>query len=216
LIFTRDGVQGGLRELEAQFQIAEEELCLQQSKEVLAMLATQRKPFRDLTPEICEWKAQYEKHNYGKLSRFRVLVLDGPTKYGKTSWATSFFGEENTYVLNCQGVDAPALKDYMKTRAQWRAILYDEGNWSLVFRNKLLFQAGPKAVMLGQSPTGQYCYNVFVYMVPMIVCSNEFFKDCPAEAREYLEENISFVKVTQPCWVEDDDDVQEEDMGMYE
>jgi len=32
LIFTRDGVQGGLRELEAQFRIAKEELCLQQSK----------------------------------------------------------------------------------------------------------------------------------------------------------------------------------------
>ena len=52
--------------------------------------------------------------------------------------------------------------------------LFDEANHEQVLCNKMLFQAGPWPVTLGQSACGQHAYDLDVYGVPMILCSNDF------------------------------------------
>jgi len=82
----------------------------------------------------------------------------------------------------------------------FKAILFDEGSWQLVHSNKLLFQAGVDPVGLGESPTMQYAYSVFVYGVPMIVCSNNFYRDVGEEEYNYMLENVIYLKVDKPCF----------------
>jgi hypothetical protein len=112
-------------------------------------------------------------------------------------------------VLDCQTCDTPNLKDFAAAPDDYDCIIFDEGSWEVLYHNKLLFQAGPKPVMLGQTRTNVYAYKVLVYMVPMIICSNQFFRGCKdAEVLHYVQNNIIYHKVTGPCWHDPRDTVQ--------
>jgi len=63
-------------------------------------------------------------------------------------------------------------------------------------RNKMVFQAGVDPVGLGQSACNQHAYTVWLFGIPMILCSNDFQlktrDDSPMLEvdEEYLENNI--------------------------
>jgi hypothetical protein len=168
---------------------------------VRRLLAAQQTAFIDTPAEIKEWMSQYTESQWGVLSRFKVLVLDGPSRTGKTSWAKSFFGSGSTFVIDCQDKSVPALREYaLQGRQQWRSIVFDEGSWELIHSNKMLFQAGVEPITMAQSPTQQFTYSCWVYAVPMIVCSNNFFTGVTDEAAEYLKANIVYLHVNSPVY----------------
>jgi len=109
------------------------------------------------------WKMQYTSSKHGVERRFKILVLRGESMAGKSSFAESLFGEENTLLLNCQGLesDLPSLRDF--DRSRHRCIVFDEAVHMQVLNNKSLFQAGKNRVWLGQSRCGGFAYPIWPY-----------------------------------------------------
>jgi hypothetical protein len=200
IIGCRDRCRGSIAELE--FQVAKQIELTNERKETAAKAQMKRamRPFNKKPPAITEWLGQYDRPDEHMLFRFKPLVLDGETRFGKTSWALSFFGAESTLQVNCQNITAPNLLSWRRQCDQYSAILFDEGSWKLIFENKMLFQAGPASVDLGQSATNCNAYKVFVYAIPMIICSNDFWKDIDDAGRKYLASNIIYVPVFSPCY----------------
>ena len=95
------------------------------------------------------------------------------------------------------GVQQPNLTQF--DRARHKAILYDECAPETVLNNRQLFQAGSTPVMLGQSPTQQHAYQVFVYAIPMIVCTNVWSFDLDP----WLAANCVYIEVDAPLWRDD-------------
>ena len=136
------------------------------------------------------------------LRRYKLLVYDGPSRTGKSERAQRWFGEAATLSLNCQGVTAPCLHEWLSGR--YKAILCDEGDWKLVWGNRLLFQAGPRPVLLGQSNCNEHTYTVYVRGAPMMLTSNAFWAGCPkgGPEEEWLMNNIVYCYIAEPTWVQ--------------
>lgn len=201
VIAGRDRVKNTLMELDFQHALHVKETQQACQTRVKYLLRRNLLEFKEDPLEVQQWKAQYHDRNFGKLSRFRPLILDGPTRLGKTMWATSFFGTNSTLVLQCQNVTEPSLHAIRNDASAYKCIVFDEGCWQLVHEHKMLFQAGQELVTCCQSPTNQSAYDVFVYALPMIVCSNNFWKDISAEAEAYLRENAFYLYVQDKCYV---------------
>ena len=161
-------------------------------------LNSQLSDFRH-SPVIDSWQRQYDQNCKGKLHRFKSLLFLGGSEQGKSQKAKSIFGPERTLVVNCQGLGSalPSLRGF--DRATHRAILFDEGNEQQVLQNKLLFQAGPNSVALSQSVCNQHRYEIFIYQVAIIICSNRFQLvpdgTVTAEDSECLNKNIIVAKL---------------------
>ena len=77
-------------------------------------------PFKSLQPEIERWMMDYgEIHE-----RYRMLVLYGPSRTGKSRLARSLFGAEGTLVVDVQHAEHPDLRSFR--RHEHRAVLLDE------------------------------------------------------------------------------------------
>ena len=164
-------------------------------REVLDVrLAQFRKPQRCLQA-VTDWLALYTS-GFGSRSRFPFLILHGPSQYGKTSFAVSLFGPAETLVVSCQNAQQPNLTQFQRSRH--KCLVFDECEPELVLQNRQLFQAGATPVMLGQSPTQQHAYQVFVYAVPMVICTNVWSRD----ADPWLDANSTYIHVDAPLWQE--------------
>ena len=84
-----------------------------EKKRVDESLQAHMKPFWDI-PLVQTWAEQYVKGGpnvlYGVKARFKFLVLNGPSCYGKTQYAKSIYGATATLLVPCQNVQAPCLK----------------------------------------------------------------------------------------------------------
>jgi hypothetical protein len=201
LVECRDRVRGSFAELEFQIQKQSEKMIAEMETKAKEEYQKHMRPFMSIPGIVMQWKQQYNACSVQtKEFRFMPLVLDGETRFGKSSWAMSFFGVANTLVVNCQNITHPNLLPWKQNPFKYKAILFDEGSWPLIFENKMLFQAGINSVDLGQSQTNINAYKVFVRGVPMIVTSNQFWKDVTDEARKYLSQNIVYYEVTKPCY----------------
>ena len=142
-------------------------------EKVHKMLQAQMMPFiRHAAVE--QWLKQYTREEYGKHFRFRLLLLRGRSRAGKTVFARKLFGDSATIVVNCQGLqhNVPSLRHF--ERNKHKAIVFDEVTHEQILMNKALFQAGVDAVELSQSNCGGFRYSIWPYQVAMICCSNWF------------------------------------------
>lgn len=177
-----------------------EHMAAEEEQRALAMLHHERQlldtsfqRFR-LHPAISVFLAQFNAVQ--PQSRYKSLLLRGPSRCGKTQKALSLFGADSTLSVNCQGVapHLPSIRAFV--RKQHAAILWDEIVESQVLSNKLCFQSGLTPVTLGQSACNQHAYQVILYKIPMILCSNTFRmgdeegSDLAEEDRDWLSENI--------------------------
>jgi len=186
-------------------QLEHKQEWVKQRLTVTRSLASLANPF--LKHDVVEnWKMQYTSANYGVERRFKILVLRGESMAGKSSFAESLFGEENTLVLNCQGLesDLPSLRDF--DRSQHRCIVFDEAVHTQVLNNKSLFQAGKNMVWLGQSRCGAFAYSVWPYQIAMVCCSNMFPVTQAeglhsAEDEDWMTKNVVVVELPKnACW----------------
>ena len=76
---------------------------------------------------------------------------------------------------------------------QYKAVLFDEADWRLIASNKKLFQASVAPVQLGQSNCNRDAYEIFVHNMPIMICSNAFWKDCDdVEITEWIRQNCFY------------------------
>ena len=133
-----------------------------------------------------------------KPTRSKPIVIDGPSQIGKSQWAAQWFGADDTLVVNCQDCVEPPLKHYSENKNKYRAIIFEEANWNLIYKNKMLFQSTNNYIDLGRSATNCHHYRVRMHCVPMFVLGNEFYQGIEqnSAARHYVERNIEFWAVT--------------------
>ena len=126
-------------------------------------------PFKRF-PEISEWAKQYAPSNYGKLRRFKFLVLEGPTSLGKTVLGMNLF--QNTFYVNMQCSPEPNIMKFKY--GEHDSILLDEICWEKVISHKVFFQAGVEGTYLSESVCMQHAYWRWLYATPLILCTNRW------------------------------------------
>ena len=157
------------------------------------------------SPQVNMWRAQYLKAKLlrsregQKMTRFKFLVLCGDSRFGKTRSACSLYGCSQTYVAQCQGVTQPSLAGLDPRRD--RCIVLDEPSPDLVDSCKVFLQASLEGSELYQSPTQRFTRWVWVYAMPIIICTNDWIheNDNSLLAR-WIRENQVFVNVTSPLF----------------
>ena len=173
IIANRDSVEAALMKLNYVWLAEiEEHMRSEQEKAVLAM-GEKLYPFKTIA-EVEDWMKFYTPEYFGRLTRFKFLVLVGDSRFGKTRFACNLFGLKATYVCNCQGVTQPYLAGY-DPRVH-KAIVLDEPSRWLVDACKSFLQAAVDGSELYQSPTQRFTRWVCVYQVPIIICTNEWVK----------------------------------------
>ena len=182
--------------------VAEEEESLTQAEErekYRRQLAKCSKAFI-VHAVVQDWILQYNRDQLGVLHRFRILLLLGETQAGKSMFAKNIFGFEQTLVLNCQkgSTSLPSMRHFR--RRKHKAILLDEVTVAHVLEFKQLLQSTVEPFELGQSQCGQFRYNIWVYGVAWILCSNDFSFDekegkISKQDSDWLKENITTVEL---------------------
>ena len=99
--------------------------------------------------------------------RYKMLVLHGPSRTGKSRLARDLFGMSRTLVVDVQHAEHPDLRSYDRRRHV--AILLDEvASPAFIVNNKKLLQAHVDGAILGQSATQMYTYEIFLWRTPII------------------------------------------------
>jgi hypothetical protein len=155
-------------------------------------------PFKPLTADVERWIMHYEEIS----ERYKMLILHGPSRTGKSRLARSLFGDKRTLVVDVQHADHPDLRGYR--RRQHRAILLDEvSSLAFIVANKKLLQAHVDGAILGQSSTQLFSYAVFLWRVPIILTTNNWdMSGLKEHEKDWIRANCVPVCVSEPVWVE--------------
>ena len=109
------------------------------------------------------------------------------------------FGKDATLMVTAQKQTHVDFKDFK--RCVHKPIVFDEADELYVLGNKQIFQAGLDDVTLGQSATMSYKYNVWLYGVACIVCTNVWGEAALSEPdRSWLEKNSILINVSPPMY----------------
>ena len=172
-----------------------EELIKQRS----IAIARMRKEFKKL-PAVEAWMKELAVPQ----DRRKFLVLNGPTRLGKSAYAFSLVEQGAALEVNCAGVLDPPLRAF--SRSKHRLILFDEASTQCVLKNKRLFQAPNTPVIVGSSPTNALAYSVFLGDTFLVVASNDWAQELaalPSAHRTWLEGNMVFVDVQEKLYLEE-------------
>ena len=153
-------------------------------------------------PEVDAWERTFEKIEF----RYNFLVLDGPSKMGKTLFCRSrSLGSGGCLLeVDCAGADTPDLSQYEFGRHTM--ILCDEGSAAMVLRYKKLFQASASYTRLCSSRTNCHAYDVWAHRVKFVVTSNRWWAETeslPREDADWLWQNSTYIYVDRPLWVQE-------------
>jgi hypothetical protein len=69
----------------------------------------------------------------------------------------------------------------------------------------MLFQSGRRPPTMSQSNCNESAYDVDVFAVPMIICSNDFWAGSDGQdmvSCAWIKENSFIVEITDKTWVE--------------
>ena len=164
-------------------------------------LSVRRRPFITI-PLVERWREQYSNHEF----RYRFLVLDGPSRLGKTQFGLSLTPSNCEYLeLNCAGGGPIDFRSFKFGRHG--LILFDEAEPQQILAQRKAFQAGPGDVQMGQSATSIFCYTVVLYQVRMVVSSNRWelmLSTLNKADHDWIVENSYFVKVTETLFLPED------------
>jgi hypothetical protein len=181
---NHDVLKEELKELHTMIQAKEKEI------------RHRRQPWRRIE-EVVEWMHSFTE----PADRRKFLMLCGPSRLGKTQYASSLVPEGSSLQLNCAGVIHPSLRDF-----DWKVhklILFDEGSPMMVARNRRLFQCPNAIVTLGQSPTNSMNYSVYLNDTALVISSNSWVEDLNRLDHgdaEWMRANQILVEVSAPMW----------------
>ena len=199
---ARDRVGAALRDIRDAEQAESAQVV--SVRATAARVQTSMRPFQPLSRGMLNLLSQFASDAGSAASsrtrRFKALVLDGPSRTGKTERCLSFFGTDATLVVNCQTAAEPNLHAWLG--GQFSSILMEETGWRLLWMNRQLFQSGPHCILLGQSQCQEHAYSVFLHGTPLMLTSNDFWTDCSSfEARQWIEANIVYERVEHALWI---------------
>ena len=139
-----------------------------------------------------------------RLDRHKVLVLDGPSRYGKTTFCKQLVQVDAEYLeLNCQGLEAPP--NLRLITSETKLINFDEASLRWCLQHKKMLQGPEASLTMADSATGCHAYQVDLWGIMMIVCSNAWSEELQDTSlteweRDYLGKNFIHVRVTGPLW----------------
>ena len=154
-----------------------------------------------LIPEVVQWKNELTAVK----DRKKFLVLSCPSQLGKTQFVLGLFGAGATLEVSCAGASHPPLRNF--DSQVHNCVIFDEASPKLVLTYRRLFQAPNCEVIIGQSPTNQSSYPVYLNDTALVVCSNTWHLELPAlpEAdRSWLQANMVYVEVKCRLWQEEE------------
>lgn len=193
LINNRDAVEASIQKLDG-VKTAEIETYMRQKKQEAQQKALKLLKPPKKYPAVDEWRQQYRPELFGLETRFKFLVLVGESRWGKTRFACSLWGLKRTFVSQCQGVTQPCLTGY--DPRMYDAIVLDEPDQKLVSHCKVLLQASLEGTELYQSPTQRFTRWVWLYQVPIIICTNKWIRDDDeGDIAKWIRENQVCVEV---------------------
>ena len=168
-------------------------------RERAAEISKTRKGFKKI-PAVDAWVRELAAPR----DRRKFLVLQGPSRLGKTAFAFSLVEAGAALEVNCAGVSDPPLRAF--SRAKHRLILFDEASADMVLKNRRLFQAPNTPVVVGSSPTNSLAYELYLGDTLMVVASNNWEQELaalPESQRAWLQANMVFVSVKEKLYKED-------------
>ena len=179
-----------IRSSEASFNFEEERAWARQQLLAKAM------PFKPLVAQVEAWRMGYEELE----ERYRMLVLHGPSRTGKSRLARSLFGLDRTLVVDVQHAQHPDLHGFR--RHEHLAILLDEvQDPAFIVNNKKLLQAHVDGAILGQSATQMFTYEVFLWRVPIILTTNNWhLSGMSAADLDWIGANCVVVHIAEPVY----------------
>ena len=166
-----------------------------------AYFVSLKKPFRVLEP-VEAWKKEYSE---ALKERKKTLVLEGGTCLGKTQYIRNLFGADCCFEVHASSPTSWSLRDFVPL--QHKCILWDEATPQVMIQNKVLFQCPSVLLTLGNSPTANFTYDVWVNDCVMVINSNcwtEQLKEMPPGDRNWIVGNTVHVVVDSPLWVEEE------------
>lgn len=161
-----------------------------------ALFEAHRKPFKRI-PLVQRFLALHKK----AAERRPFLVVEGPSRMGKTQFVCSLVPPGRALEVNCSDcLDPPLRKFDMRAHS---LILFDEGGVQMVLKNRRLFQAPNCPVTIGSSPTNRDAYDVYLNNTMLVICSNTWSSQLagtPSADAEWIKANQVYVHVTEPLW----------------
>ena len=198
---VRVGFVNRLRQVEA-VKEREKATSLQQKRaQAVAQLAPLRKAFTsEVLDALQPWASQYSSNK----ERYKFLVLRGASRTGKSTLARGL-GQalglgSRPFVQTVQSATSPDLRSYDAELHDY--IVFDNVNdMRFVLDYRALFQANTDVHSLGDSRTGIYSYDVWLYRVPLVVTVDLSAKWAPQDA--WISENCNEVFLQGPSWYEE-------------
>ena len=160
----------------------------------------QIRPWKEY-PLVKLWEEQYAQARL----RYGFLVLDGPSRMGKTQYARNLSQAPGRVLeLNMAGCAKVDLRLYDPLVHD--VLLFDECDPRAVLENKKLFQAGGAGISMQTSATNVHAFTVCVAEKKFVVCSNNWWCSVKAlawEDAEWLRANSYYLHVTSPMWLDE-------------
>jgi hypothetical protein len=153
-------------------------------------------------------------HTYDEVERFHalfetdkdrrpLLVINGPSGLGKTTFVRSWCEPNEILELSCEGMLEPDLREVKFN--QTRVVLLDECSPTLILNYKKVFMGSPALVTLGSSKTGCYSYKVWTHEVKFVICTNRWTEELetlkPSD-KQWLQRNTVFLHVDACMYVD--------------
>ena len=197
LVQCGKGLTRRLADLECWHRNKQDMLVREMVSAAQAASRSQLRPF-PRWPVVDAWLADATKpHQHRK----KCLVLQGPSRRGKTEFVRGLFPLGAVLELNCAGLKDICLDGF--ECLQHRCILWDEASASLVSNNRKVFQHPLCMVDLGHSPTGQHVKRYFLANACSVITTNKWYEEVEKLAagdREWLSANMIVLDVEQPLW----------------
>jgi hypothetical protein len=199
-------------------QRAMHEIVAAREKELFEeQIVQQQRKFKVLQP-VLAWATQYQR----TLDRYLFLVLDGPSRTGKTRFAYSLLDQlvrtstpemslgtstppsrSSIYYADCSG-GLPDLRGFK--RSQHCLLILDEIAPKTAVYLKKSMQASNDDALLGSSPTMQHCYKLNTFRTAIVVTTNTWATGLcgmPVPDVDWLKANSVYVFVNEPLYEQD-------------
>ena len=192
------GAYRTLQELRVQEDLMEAEALAAEKAAIDAHLQQQLSTWRTF-PIVRAWQHQHDSI----LHRYKFLILNGPSRMGKTVFARSLCDPSKELLeVNCAAGHEPDLRAYRIRKHD--LILFDEIEAPAVAAQRKLFQAPATEVQLGCSATNCHSYAVWVHRRKFVLATNNWttsLKTLSDGDREWIEANSYMLDVSAPMWV---------------
>lgn len=153
---------------------------------------------------VVSWLQEFERPQ----ERYPILVVSGPSQIGKSLYARAL----RPPCLNVVVGDSDVLNLRQFKLGHHRSIHLENLNsvrFLLKWRSHL--QGAPEIMQLGESQTGCYAYDVFLWRTPIVATEDHSVPDADLlESDPWLATNVRVLRADAPLWQEQSEEESED------